>query len=314
MNLIETKCAFCGKEFFRTKGRFNEARKFGWKQYCSWECLSKDKIKKGVLFCENCGRDIERTLNEVSSHNYCSQSCAAIMNNRKYRKRKAKLRTCPICKKQFGGNRKYCSKQCKLEVLRSYTPQDLIKIIKKVARELKRTPAKREIRKIADMCVHSFGSWNNAIVAAGLEPNRSHNQQMYKCTHAKALDGHICNSVSELIIDNWLTENKIIHDRNVPYPKTNHKADWGINFKGEIVFVEYFGLAKDSPRYDKSVEKKKDICRKYKIPLIEIYPKDLYFKGGVSRKKLKEKFRLIIVRPEGLAPSLSTARVWRLSY
>ena len=74
MNLAKANCAFCGKEFFRSKGRFNEAKKFNWKQYCSWKCLSKARIKRRVLSCENCGKHFERSPHEILSHNYCSVS------------------------------------------------------------------------------------------------------------------------------------------------------------------------------------------------------------------------------------------------
>jgi len=107
---------------------------------------------------------------------------------------------------------------------------------------------------------------------------------MYKRVFTKALDGHICDSVSELLIDNWFIKNKIEHERNISYPDTNHKADWGINLKGKTIFVEYFGLAKDSPRYDRSITKKKTLCCKHKIKLIEVYPWDLYPKINLDTK------------------------------
>ena len=119
-----------------------------------------------------------------------------------------------------------------------------------------------------------FGSWNNAITTAGLKPHRSDDNRMYRRTRTKARDGHICDSVSEALIDNWLAKHNIYHTRDAKYPTTNHKADWAIG-NGKI-FVEYFGLAKDSPRYDREVKIKKNLCLKNKIKLVEIYPSDLY--------------------------------------
>ncbi len=108
MNLVKVKCAFCGKEFLRRKGQFKEAKKIGWKQYCSWKCLSRDKIKRQVLVCENCGKRFERKVSGISPHNYCSHSCAAIVNNKKCPKRQAKLKVCANnkCNKQFRGSSK----------------------------------------------------------------------------------------------------------------------------------------------------------------------------------------------------------------
>ncbi|MBI4160274.1 hypothetical protein HY504_03845 [Candidatus Wolfebacteria bacterium] len=143
---------------------------------------------------------------------------------------------------------------------------------------------------INDACIKLFGSWNNAIIAAGLQPNRSHSQRMYKRILTKALDGHYCDSISELLIDNWLYKNKILHERDVHYPKTHHKADWAVSIGSRKIFVEYFGLANDSPRYDRSIKEKKKLCHKNKISLISIYPKDLYPKTFFE-DNLKEKFK-----------------------
>ena len=295
MSLVKVKCAFCGKEFFRKKGQFNEAKKFGWKQYCSLECLSKSRTKKQVLVCENCGKRFSRMPNAISPHNYCSKSCAAIVNNKKYPKRQAKLRICIECGKKFKKstkNIKYCSLSCRRKA-EQRTPEELIKIIKETAKKLKRVPARREINKIQDSCRKIFGSWNNAVLATGLQPNRSHSQRMYKRINTKAIDGHLCDSISEALIDNWLTKNKIFHKRNVLYPKTNHKADWAVLVRNKKIFVEYFGLANDSPRYDRAIKEKKKLCHKNKIPLIGIYPRDLY-PIGFLEKNLKNKFKKIL--------------------
>ena len=298
MSLVKVKCAFCGKEFFRKKGQFNEAKKFGWKHYCSLECLSKSRTKKQVLVCENCGKSFLRQPSDLSPHNYCSHSCAMIVNNKRYTRRRLKpvLKTCVRCGKQFKkstGNKKYCSMKCRVEAERRYFPEQLIGIIKLTAQELKRVPAKRELKEIANICTKIFGSWNNAVLAAGLQPNRSDSQRMYKRTNTVALDGHLCDSISEVLIDNWFTKNKIFHKRNVLYPKTNYKADWVVLIRNKKIFVEYFGLANDSPRYDRTIKEKKEFCHENKISLIAIYPQDLYPKEFLE-DNLKEKFKNII--------------------
>ncbi len=236
---------------------------------------------------KNCNNKFYRVKHAVLDHNFCSKSCAAIINNQKYPK--YPLRPCknPTCTKM---HRRTGSFYCSLECSRSfaykerftYTKEEIILAIQKATKELGRPPAKRELKHISDKCAGMFGSWNNAVLAAGLEPHRSDDHRMYKRTRTKAHDGHICDSVSEAIIDNWLSKNNISHTRNAKYPSTNHKADWGIG-DGKI-FVEYFGLAKDSPRYDREVKVKKNICRKHRIKLVEIYPSDLYPIMALDRK------------------------------
>lgn len=60
---------------------------------------------------------------------------------------------------------------------------------------------------------------------------------MYKRRICIARDGHICNSVSELIIDNWLHKHNITHQKEAPYPKGKFVADWAI---ATNTLVEYF--------------------------------------------------------------------------
>lgn len=154
-----------------------------------------------------------------------------------------------------------------------FTDKELLEKIKELSQKLRRSPAKREMGKVAYMCIRAFGSWNKALEEAGLKPHRSHSQRMYKRMNTVALDGHKCDSISEAIIDNWLTKNKILHTRDVRYPATHHRADWGI---GNKIFVEYFGLANDSPRYDRSINEKRKLCKKHGIQLVELEPRDLY--------------------------------------
>ena len=46
MVTVKVICDYCDKEFERPSGRYNEAVKFGWKQFCSTECQSQSKTKK----------------------------------------------------------------------------------------------------------------------------------------------------------------------------------------------------------------------------------------------------------------------------
>ncbi len=248
-----------------------------------------------MLICENCGKEFERRASDISPHNYCSQSCAAIVNNKKSPKRKVKMGTCIKCGKSFKkrGKLKYCSIKCRREA-KLYTSEEILGIIKNAVQKLSRAPARRELRGIESACRKIFGSWNNAIIAAGFQPNRSHSQRMYKRANAKAIDGHLCDSISELLVDNWLYKNDISHERDAHYPETHHKADWIIKLEGQNIFVEYFGLANDSPRYDRAIREKKNLCRKYGLKLIAILPQDLYPKEFLE-ENLKNKFKKFLV-------------------
>ena len=158
--------------------------------------------------------------------------------------------------------------------MKKYSEQGLLKTILTKFKELGRAPSRRELDKISFACIRIFGSWNNALIKAGLPPGRSLNERMYHRIITNANDGHKCDSISEAIIDNWLSKNKIPHERNKSYPNSKHLADWILPEKN--IFVEYFGLARDSKRYDETIKLKRNICRKSGIKLIEIYPENVY--------------------------------------
>lgn len=93
-----------------------------------------------------------------------------------------------------------------------------------------------------------------------------------------AKDGHLCDSIAEKLIDDYLFEKGIIHEKNIPYPEGTYTADFKIGNK----LIEYFGLAGEHKRYDELRAIKKKIAEKYKINLVEIYPKDLYPKNNLE--------------------------------
>ena len=92
MGKVKVKCSFCGKVYFREIGRFNEAKKFGWKQYCSKKCQNQAKVTGVEKICANpnCHKKVCRELSQFrkskSGNIFCSSSCAAIVNNFSRRK------------------------------------------------------------------------------------------------------------------------------------------------------------------------------------------------------------------------------------
>lgn len=130
-----------------------------------------------------------------------------------------------------------------------------------------------------------YGTWNNAIKAAGFEPN-----PVMFANRQVAKDGHECDSLAEKMIDDYLFDMGIQHERNCPYPEGDYTADFKIQNK----FVEYFGLAGELTKYDELVAIKKSIAAKHKMNLLEIYPKILYRKNGLE-DIFKSNFNLSIL-------------------
>lgn len=155
---------------------------------------------------------------------------------------------------------------------RRYTNKMLIKRIKDFYRKNGRIPLKREFNSYRGFRSR-FGSWNNAIVKAGFTPN--------PCSARRyiARDGHTCDSLAEKMIDDFLFEHHVKHERSAPYPNYNRfKTDFVING----IFIEYFGRV-GLRDYDEIIMRKKVLCQKANIRLIELYPTDI-----LEKKKLPD--------------------------
>lgn len=149
-----------------------------------------------------------------------------------------------------------------------YTREDLLNKIRDFYSNYGRIPLKREFNMYQEY-KRRFGSWNNAIELAGFEPH-----QVIFSKKFIAKDGHTCDSFAEKIIDDWLFQNGVPHERHVQYSKTKMTADFAI---GKIR-IEYFGLAGEVRGYDDIIRRKRNICLQASMRLVEIYPPNLFSK------------------------------------
>jgi len=279
MRLTRLKCASCGSSVYRTRRRINEARKFGWLTYCSYKCQAKKHDKRRLVKCSNpkCRKKFLRALREIKrfKNSYCSHSCVAIVINSKFPKRKRVFikNKCGYCKNDFYKKGKYCSVKCKHkgQVIGKW---EILKEIADFYKTKGRVPFKRELR--YNTARREFGSWNNAVQAAGLTPN----PVMFAKKHT-AKDGHKCDSLTEKIIDDWFTEKNIPHGRNSSYPEN---PKFTCDFMVRKYFIEFFGLENEHKRYTEVVREKRRLLRKHKINLIEIKPTDIFPKNQLDNK------------------------------
>ncbi len=279
MSKITIRCFCCNREFERELGRYNEAIKKSWNQYCSQECQNKSKIKRVEKICANphCNNKVSHLLSQFkkskSGRIFCSRSCAASVNNSEFPKKKAKIKICEYCGKEFKREGKqYCSKECK-DKAQIISKKEICGQIKEFYKKHGRIPVKREF--IHYMATRGrFGSWNKAIRASGFKPN----PVLFAKKH-KAKDGHICDSLSEKIVDDWLFKNNLDHKINVSYPK-NQKLT--CDFVVNRYFIEFFGLDGQHPRYSELAQEKRELAKKYKLNLIELKPKHLFPKNKLD--------------------------------
>lgn len=292
MSKVTIKCSHCGKAFQRERSRYNEAEREGWNQYCSLECQRKSKITRVEKICANpeCNKKVSRLLNQFKKSKsgliFCSHSCSAIVNNSEREKtswKKQKISVCHTCGKEFIGSRKYCSSSCRSNVLKGksnalkgkilVTKEQIIKQIEDFYKKHGRIPVKREFHHYKAARLR-FGTWNKAVKVAGFKPN-----PVIFAERHKAKDGHICDSLSEKIIDDWLSENNLKHKINTPYPKN---SDLTCDFVVDKYFIEFFGLEGEHQRYTELVKEKRKLAQKYKLNLIELKPKHLFPKNKLD--------------------------------
>lgn len=137
-------------------------------------------------------------------------------------------------------------------------------------RLLQRKPTVNRVKQI-------FGSWLQALIEAGiLEDGTRKTNRGIQCI---AKDGHICLSLGEKTIDDFLFARKIPHEKEPRYPEGNFRGDFSVN----AIIIEYFGLV-GNPDYDAKILEKKRICKKHEIGLTAIYPEDLINEARLYKK------------------------------
>lgn len=269
MRYLTVKCDYCRKVFRRSQGRINEGEKFNWKIFCSHHCHNQSRIKQQIFKCANssCNRTFSRTPSDLTKSQflYCSRSCGITVNNSKFPKRKAVVKICQQCHRQFTSREKYCSLKCKnnSQVVNS---EEILRQIKDFYKTRQRIPLKREFTNYK-AARGRFGTWNNAIKAAGYEPHPVMFAKKYI-----ANDGHKCDSLAEKIIDDWLYARNIQHLRSIPYGKDRMTAD----FKVDNILIEFLGLTGELKSYDRLAARKKKIWKSQKLNVISIYPQHLF--------------------------------------
>lgn len=127
-----------------------------------------------------------------------------------------------------------------------------------------------------------YGSWLNALVDAGILENGT--RPTSRGTQCLAKDGHVCFSLAEKTIDDFLFSRGIAHKRETKYPEGNFRTDFSV----QGIFIEYFGLMGNA-EYELKAKLKRNLCEKHKVQLISIYPRDL-----LSLKKLEQKLNIVL--------------------
>lgn len=232
--------------------------------------------------------------------------------------RKAERKKCHLCNNDFVenslpypfikrlgiNNLDFCSPCLKYSLLdegnSKMSKQDILSFVSELARILNKVPSQSYVNEISNLSDYeltdritllkhlqnkptlsrvkkTFGSWFQALIEAEiLEDGTRKNSRGIQCL---AKDGHICLSLGEKTIDDLLFEFGINHSKEPHYPEGNYRGDFLV---GNVI-IEYFGLI-GNPEYDRKVDLKRKLAKKFNLNIIEIFPKDI-----INTKKLVNK-------------------------
>jgi hypothetical protein len=120
-----------------------------------------------------------------------------------------------------------------------------------------------------------FGSWLQALIKAEILKDGVHRTARgFRCI---ANDGHVCLSLAEKTIDDWLSGHNISHEKEPLYPydfrlnpSGQMRADWQV----DNTFIEYAGML-DEPEYAAKMKDKKELAKKARLSLIVLEPEDV---------------------------------------
>lgn len=124
-------------------------------------------------------------------------------------------------------------------------------------------------RPYTDRILRAAGpTWFEVLIAAGLLPEGV--VRGARGTRVVANDGCVCLSAAERVIDDLLSGEGIVHEREVHYPSSNFRCDWKIGG----AYVEYFGLT-GAAAYDERTAAKRRLAAEHGLRLVEVMPDEL---------------------------------------
>lgn len=179
---MNVECEFCDNIFTRSNGRYNEAVKNGWRQFCSSTCQNTAKTTSLSVTCSNivCRKIFLRkpTAIRPSGLTFCSHKCAAkytnihrvnpmSMRRSEKQSRQPKCQN-PLCNKRIKlENYNFCSMKCRMECAKENDKISVIKMIREFYSKHGRIPVKYELTNLYSRARIGYGTWNKAIQAAG---------------------------------------------------------------------------------------------------------------------------------------------------
>lgn len=292
-------CPQCGSQFVKRAATVKYEHSKGHKVYCSSGCMRKSRTTVKVVPCSTCGTDVDvlPSRKSKSGQYFCSHTCSATASNvnrpspsTKHREKvSASLRAhygdigrareeknCDVCSEPFIGKPKQtsCSMLCGLyrrDGTLPLTLEELEPEVRSLVQEFGRVPSSKEVsRRVTGAAQKFHGSWNKMLASFGLPTNT----EWMRRKRVLCKDGHVADSISEMLVDNWLFDQGIKHEVHTPYPEGRFTFDFML--PDHNTRIEYFGLAGEHRDYDEKIVVKRALAAAHGIRVIEVFPSHLY--------------------------------------
>ena len=97
-------------------------------------------------------------------------------------------------------------------------------------------------------------------------------------------DGHYVRSQAEMLIDNWLYENNILHEYEKSVIIDGIELHPDFYLKSINTYIEYFGF--NNEHYKQQSENKKELYKENNLNCIFLYPNDIKNLGDILQKEI----------------------------
>lgn len=275
-SLVETVCGWCGKEMIVPRSVILKSK--SGKVFCSVSCGTKysnsnsvDKYTKisklftiyGEINCKYCKNPFKK---KYKNNQFCSVECYknyTAEHKKPLKPIKRKSSKSGITKPRIPRTKTPRTKEWCAETVKNFRANGII-------------PTVRTMSTLTKTAKKLFGGWNKMMIELGytdifVGPKRK----------LKSKDEHKCDSASEVIIDNFLYQHGIIHERSKNYPSSKKNCDFYL--PEHDLWIEFAGLC-GYDYYDKTMQEKIEISKLHKLNLIIITKQDLY-KNGCGKTK-----------------------------
>ena len=264
-------CSVCGESVYKYPTFLKKNKTI----FCSNKCYGRSMVERMIFNCETCGKIVERNKSKYSqfkSH-FCSLKCY-YEPMKKIQKQIPRACGCGSMINKYDKK----GREVKFLIGHMFKTKPMHEELKKYTQEIislySRGYVPKHIFKILNTKYGLKYKSEMGVCTILKENNINMRKPAVYGTKQKTFetdDGHNVMSSAELLIDNWLFVNRILHQYNKPIADTKYRYDFYIPEAN--LYIEYWG-AWDNEKYKEKALKKLKVYSDLGLNLLQIFPQD----------------------------------------